>query len=155
MLKRFLVLFFLSSSLALNLPSLKVVDESPKPLVSSNQTTCPTCLQIKSNTAVQNYYPWLFNNARYSLENEALHIRIIEDTEDSDSWIEWKIFVLIFHHSIFRFMYSRTDDRGWPVYQYFDNSQQRTLWLHFYDEGLFYDGFYVVNDLEVRKQYWI
>ena len=101
MLKRFLVLFFLSSSLALNLPSLKVVDESPKPLVSSNQTTCPTCLQIKSNTAVQNYYPWLFNNARYSLENEALHIRIIEDTEDSDSWIEWKIFVLIFHHSIF------------------------------------------------------
>ena len=47
-------------------------------------------------------------------------------------------------------MYSRTDDRGWPVYQYFDNSQQRTLWLHFYDEGLFYDGFYVVNDLEVK-----
>ena len=23
------------------------------------------------------------------------------------------------------------------------------MWLHFYDEGLFYDGFYVINDLEV------
>merc|ERR1711915_455793 len=38
------------------------------------------------------------------------------------------------------------DDRGWPVYQYFYNGQP--MWLHFYDEGLFYDGFYIINDLE-------
>ena len=26
------------------------------------------------------------------------------------------------------------------------------MYLHFYDEGLFYDGFYVINDLEVRLE---
>merc|ERR1711915_1082377 len=103
MLSQLLALFFISSSLALNIPSLEVVEVSPEEHVSSNQTTCPACLQIKSSNTVQNNYPWLFNNAR--------------------------------------FMYTRTDDRGWPVYQYYDNSQQRTLWLHFYDEGLFYDGY--------------
>ena len=44
-------------------------------------------------------------------------------------------------------MYARTDDEGWPVYQYFYNG--KPMWLHFYDEGLFYDGFYIINDLEV------
>ena len=42
----------------------------------------------------------------------------------------------------------RTDDRGWPVYNFVNNNLE-TMWLHFYDEGLFYDGFYVINDLEV------
>ena len=47
-------------------------------------------------------------------------------------------------------MYAYTDQEGWPVYQYFyQNGQGITLWLHFYDEGLFYDGFYVINTSEV------
>ena len=48
-----------------------------------------------------------------------------------------------------RFVYTYTDGRGWPTYQYV-NSQGEVIYLHFYDEGLFYDGFYVINDLEVR-----
>merc|ERR1712200_57995 len=46
-----------------------------------------------------------------------------------------------------RFQYTYTDGRGWPTYQYL-NSQHQVMYLHFYDEGLFYDGFYVINDLE-------
>ena len=50
-----------------------------------------------------------------------------------------------------RFVYTYTDGRGWPTYQYV-NSQGDVIYLHFYDEGLFYDGFYVINDLEVRLE---
>ena len=50
-----------------------------------------------------------------------------------------------------RFQYTHTDGRGWPTYQYL-NSQHQVIYLHFYDEGLFYDGFYVINDLEVRLE---
>ena len=57
------------------------------------------------------------------------------------------VFPWLFNNNNARFMYSRTDDRGWPVYQYFYNG--KPMWLHFYDEGLFYDGFYIINDLEV------
>ena len=32
------------------------------------------------------------------------------------------------------------------------NSQSEVIYLHFYDEGLFYDGFYVINDLEVKER---
>ena len=58
---------------------------------------------------------------------------------------------LIISYNITRFVYTHTDDRGWPTYQYL-NSQHQVMYLHFYDEGLFYDGFYVINDLEVRGQ---
>ena len=57
------------------------------------------------------------------------------------------VFPWLFNNNNARFMYVRTDDRGWPVYQYFYNG--KPMWLHFYDEGLFYDGFYIINDLEV------
>ena len=50
-----------------------------------------------------------------------------------------------------RFVYTYTDGRGWPTYQYI-NSQSEVIYLHFYDEGLFYDGFYVINDLEVKER---
>ena len=57
------------------------------------------------------------------------------------------VFPWLFNNNNARFMYARTDDEGWPVYQYFYNG--KPMWLHFYDEGLFYDGFYIINDLEV------
>merc|ERR1712117_92657 len=57
------------------------------------------------------------------------------------------VFPWLFNNYNARFMYSRTDDEGYPVYSY-TNAQHQTVWLHFYDEGLFYDGFYVINDLE-------
>merc|ERR1712227_1115063 len=56
------------------------------------------------------------------------------------------VFPWLFNNNNARFMYARTDDEGWPVYQYFYNG--KPMWLHFYDEGLFYDGFYIINDLE-------
>merc|ERR1712154_363674 len=83
------------------------------PRLESNQTTCPTCLLVKSSFNTQNIFPWLFNN---------------DNT---------------------RFVY--TDGRGWPTYQYV-NSQSEVIYLHFYDEGLFYDGFYVINDLETEYE---
>merc|ERR1712154_436593 len=79
------------------------------PQLGTDQTTCPTCLLVKSSANSQNIFPWLFNNDR--------------------------------------FQYTYTDGRGWPTYQYL-NSQHQVMYLHFYDEGLFYDGFYVINDLE-------
>ena len=57
------------------------------------------------------------------------------------------VFPWLFNNNNARFMYVRTDDEGWPVYQY--NYNNKPMWLHFYDEGLFYDGFYIINDLEV------
>ena len=56
------------------------------------------------------------------------------------------VFPWLFNNNNARFMYARTDDSGWPIYQYFHNT--KPMWLHFYDEGFFYDGFYVINDLE-------
>ena len=46
-----------------------------------------------------------------------------------------------------------TDGDDYPVYEYIYNN--KPVWFHFYDEGLFYDGFYVINDLEVWKQFFI
>merc|ERR1712141_695891 len=85
------------------------------PKLGTNQTTCPTCLLVKSSYNTQNVFPWLFNN---------------DNT---------------------RFVYTYTDGRGWPTYQYV-NSQGEVIYLHFYDEGLFYDGFYVINDLETEYE---
>merc|ERR1712212_1176872 len=49
-----------------------------------------------------------------------------------------------------RFAYVRTDSEGYATYSYTRsyNGQTLTYYLHFYDEGLFYNGFWVVNDLE-------
>merc|ERR1712130_198551 len=49
-----------------------------------------------------------------------------------------------------RFAYVRTDSEGFATYSYqrFYNGQTLNYYLHFYDEGLFYNGFWVVNDLE-------
>ena len=58
--------------------------------------------------------------------------------------------VVISFHGYPRFVYTYTDGRGWPTYQYI-NSQSEVIYLHFYDEGLFYDGFYVINDMEVSQ----
>ena len=50
----------------------------------------------------------------------------------------------------YRFAYVRTDSEGYATYSYTRsyNGQTLTYYLHFYDEGLFYNGFWVVNDLE-------
>merc|ERR1711971_1391961 len=50
------------------------------------------------------------------------------------------VFPWLFNNNNARFMYARTDDEGWPVYQYFYNG--KPMWLPFYDE------FYIINDLE-------
>merc|ERR1719384_796221 len=81
------------------------------PRLETNQTTCPTCLLVKSSYNTQNVFPWLFNN---------------DNT---------------------RFVYTFTDGRGLANISYV-NSQGEVIYLHFYDEGLFYDAFYVINDLE-------
>merc|ERR1711990_1294093 len=49
-----------------------------------------------------------------------------------------------------RFAYVRTDSEGYATYSYMRsyNGQTLTYYLHFYDEGVFYNGFWVVNDLE-------
>ena len=53
------------------------------------------------------------------------------------------------HHDI-RFAYVRTDSEGKASYTYTrsSNGQSQNYYLHYYDEGLFYNGFWVVNDLE-------
>ena len=50
----------------------------------------------------------------------------------------------------YRFAYVRTDSEGFSSYSYqrIYNGQTLLYYLHFYDEGLFYNGFWVVNDLE-------
>ena len=49
-----------------------------------------------------------------------------------------------------RFAYVRTDSEGKASYKYTRsyNGQSLDYYLHYYDEGLFYNGFWVVNDLE-------
>ena len=100
------------------------------PKLGTNQTTCPTCLLVKSSYNTQNVFPWLFNN-----DNTR------QDSQSLPGVISMQVYP--------RFVYTYTDGRGWPTYQYV-NSQGEVIYLHFYDEGLFYDGFYVINDLEVR-----
>jgi len=46
-----------------------------------------------------------------------------------------------------RFVFSHTDSEGYKVYQANVNPSY-VYYLHFYDEGAFYDGFWVVNDRE-------
>merc|ERR1712154_728180 len=56
-------------------------------------------------------------------------------------------FPWLFNNPDTKFFYSKTDSSGYPIYEYiFTNTF--IYYLHFYDEGLFYDGFYVINDLE-------
>ena len=100
------------------------------PKLGTNQTTCPTCLLVKSSYNTQNVFPWLFNN-----DNTR------QDSQSLPGVISMQVYP--------RFVYTYTDGRGWPTYQNV-NSQGEVIYLHFYDEGLFYDGFYVINDLEVR-----
>merc|ERR1712080_764701 len=49
-----------------------------------------------------------------------------------------------------KFIYVRTDSIDYAVYRFLRqyNGQTLTYWLHMYDEGIFYNGFWVVNDLE-------
>ena len=58
-------------------------------------------------------------------------------------------FPWLFNNPQAKFFYSKTDSRGWPIYQYI-SGQNILYYIHFYDEGLFYDGFYVINDLETE-----
>ena len=53
-------------------------------------------------------------------------------------------------NSLSRFAYVRTDSEGYATYSYTRSYNGQTLqyYLHFYDEGVFYNGFWVVNDLE-------
>ena len=56
-------------------------------------------------------------------------------------------FPWLFNNPNTRFFYTKTDSRGWPIYQHI-SGQNILYYLHFYDEGIFYNGFYVINDLE-------
>ena len=60
------------------------------------------------------------------------------------------LFKLLKHTSSIRFAYVRTDSEGKASYTYTRsyNGQSLNYYLHYYDEGLFYNGFWVVNDLE-------
>merc|ERR1711915_962827 len=57
----------------------------------------------------------------------------------------------LFNNQQARFNYMRTDADGYAVYQYIWG-QGTVYYLHFYDEGLFYNGFWVINDLEDAYQ---
>ena len=54
------------------------------------------------------------------------------------------------HRPAIRFAYVRTDSEGKASYTFTRryNGQSLNYYLHYYDEGLFYNGFWVVNDLE-------
>merc|ERR1719348_2884178 len=56
-------------------------------------------------------------------------------------------FPWLFNNQQARFNYMRTDADGYAVYQYI-GGQGNVYYLHFYDEGFFYNGFWVINDLE-------
>merc|ERR1712080_568023 len=69
----------------------------------------------------------------------------IRDGSTTNSVYPWLI-----NNKNARFSYVRTDDEGYSSYSYqrIYNGQTLLYYLHFYDEGLFYNGFWVVNDLE-------
>merc|ERR1712110_239809 len=69
----------------------------------------------------------------------------IRDGSTTNSTYPWLI-----NNKNARFAYTRTDGEGYSSYSYqrIYNGQTLTYYLHFYDEGLFYNGFWVVNDLE-------
>merc|ERR1711988_514287 len=70
---------------------------------------------------------------------------IKDGTSSSNGVYPWLI-----NNNNARFAYVRTDSEGYATYSYTRsyNGQTLTYYLHFYDEGLFYNGFWVVNDLE-------
>ena len=57
------------------------------------------------------------------------------------------VFPWLFNNPKAQFFYSHTDGDGYPIYQHI-TAQNNVYYIHFYDEGFFYDGFYVINDLE-------
>merc|ERR1712210_107531 len=69
----------------------------------------------------------------------------IRDGSTTNSTYPWLI-----NNKNARFAYTRTDGEGYSSYshQRIYNGQTLLYYLHFYDEGLFYNGFWVVNDLE-------
>merc|ERR1712210_116507 len=69
----------------------------------------------------------------------------IRDGSTTNSTYPWLI-----NNKNARFAYARTDSEGYSSYSYqrIYNGQTLLYYLHFYDEGLFYNGFWVVNDLE-------
>ena len=67
---------------------------------------------------------------------------LVKSSTNTQTTFPW-----LFNNDKTRFLYTKTDINGWPVYEYIF-TQTFKYYLHFYDEGLFYDGFYVINDLE-------
>merc|ERR1711951_36748 len=69
----------------------------------------------------------------------------IRDSSPGNSTYPWLI-----NNPNARFAYVRTDSEGKASYTYTRSYNGQTLnyYLHYYDEGLFYNGFWVVNDLE-------
>merc|ERR1712212_490569 len=69
----------------------------------------------------------------------------IRDSSPGNSTYPWLI-----NNDKARFAYVRTDSEGKASYTYTRsyNGQSLKYYLHYYDEGLFYNGFWVVNDLE-------
>merc|ERR1711874_724335 len=69
----------------------------------------------------------------------------IKDSSPTNSTYPWLI-----NNPKARFAYVRTDSEGKASYTFTrtGNGQNKNYYLHYYDEGLFYNGFWVVNDLE-------
>merc|ERR1719334_1461880 len=69
----------------------------------------------------------------------------IRDTSNMTNIYPWLI-----NNVQAKFIYIRTDNIDYAVYRFLRhyNDKTFTYWLHMYDEGIFYNGFWVVNDLE-------
>merc|ERR1711971_836526 len=88
------------------------------------------------------------NKANLSMKERATECALflcIRDGSATNSTYPWLI-----NNKNARFAYVRTDSEGFSSYSYQRIYAGQTLlyYLHFYDEGLFYNGFWVVNDLE-------
>merc|ERR1719295_1119927 len=92
-----------------------------------------------------------FNNSTLAFNNSTLapscqrFLCVRDGSSSSNGVYPWLI-----NNNNARFAYVRTDSEGFATYSYqrFYNGQTLNYYLHFYDEGLFYNGFWVVNDLE-------
>ncbi|XP_023337506.1 uncharacterized protein LOC111708382 [Eurytemora carolleeae] len=94
----------------------------------------PSLSQLKEKLSESVPILGRFNDTRVSCDA----CLIIKSSSSSVSGI----FPWLFNNA--KFYFSNFDGYGYPVYQ--TNVGSNNYYLHFYDEGIFYDGFWVVND---------
>merc|ERR1711892_61956 len=66
---------------------------------------------------------------------------LVKGSQTAQSSAPW-----LFNNDNAKFRFLRTDGEGKPAYVYI--ATNNIYYIHYYDEGFFYDGFYVVNDSE-------